>query len=451
MKRVTILGASIAAVLLLAAGYWWGHSRGVGQREAAAPGQVAPGNSANGNGPRILYYRNAMGLNDTSPTPKIDAMGMAYVPVYAGDEPEGPQVKISLDRVQKLGVRTSVAAARVVGSTVRAVGTIEASERGLYVVSPKFEGWISTLFVNTTGASVRRGQPLLAVYSPDLVSAQEDYRAAAAGLESLHDAEPDAQKGMQQLMDGALSRLRNYDIADIDMAPLRAGQQRTQTVVLRARADGRVLSMNARTGMRFMAGDTLYQIADLSTVWVVTSIFEQDLSRVRVGQPATVSLSAYPGRSFKGKVDFIYPTVQPETRVARVRIELANPDGVLKPDLYGTVDIEVGNRTTAVTIPDSAVLDTGTRQLVLIEHGAGTFEPREIRLGARGDGYVEVLRGVVDGERVVVNGNFLIDSESNLKAALGSFGAHAHGSAASNNGSPAVTPEAPPTPEHVGH
>ena len=455
MKYQQILGVVVGAVLVLAVGYWWGHASrarpptaaqsGSGTTGTVAGRDSTPGSPMPAKDRRILYYRNAMGLNDTSPVPKKDPMGMAYTPVYEGEEPAGPQVKISLDRVQKLGVRTEAAAARAVGGTLRAVGTIQANERGLYTVSPKFEGWISTLFVNTTGATVHRGQPLLEVYSPDLVSVQQDYRVAAEGLESLRDAGPEARAGMQQLLDASLTRLRNYDIAAADLADLRAGKGAKQTVLLRARAEGVVLSMTARAGMRFMAGDALFQIANLATVWVVASVFEQDLSRVRVGQTATLSLPAYPGQAFTGKVAFIYPTVQPETRTAHVRIELANPDGFLKPDLYGTVDIATGGRSIAVAIPDSAVLDTGTRQVVLIEHSAGTFEPREVQLGARGDGYVEILQGVAAGERVVVNGNFLIDSESNLKAALGSLGGHAHGGAAPTKGdSPAAGPAAAP-------
>lgn len=459
MKQVQILVVLIGAVLALAAGYWWGHSTGA-RPEAASSAPTATDSASAGKGRRILYYRNAMGLNDTSPNPKKDAMGMAYVPVYDGDEPTGPQVKISLDRVQKLGVHTEVATTRQVGRTLRAVGTVQANERGLYTVAPKFEGWISTLFVNTTGASVRRGQPLLEVYSPDLISAQEDYRVASTALESLRDATPEARAGMQQLMDAALSRLHNYDIAEGDLAALRGGKDRKQTVILRARADGVVLSLMAQAGRRFMAGEALFQIANLSTVWVVTSVFEQDLSRVRVGQTATVALPAYPGRMFTGKVSFVYPTVQPETRTARVRIELANPDGVLKPDLYGTVDIAVGGRTIAVAVPVSAVLDTGTRQVVLVRASAGLFEPREVQLGARGDGYVEVLSGVTAGEQVVVNGNFLIDSESNLKAALGALGSHAHGGAAPKAESPALRgdmagmpgmPAPAPAADHTGH
>jgi len=418
MKRNVIIGIAFFAGFALAAGFWWGHS--VGTRDAPP----VTGNDAGGQPRRVLYYRNPMGLDDTSPVPKKDAMGMDYVPVYADDAPEGPQVKISPNRLQTLGVRSAPAAERTMRHTIRAVGTVEASERGLYTVSPKFEGWITTLFVNTTGATVRRGQPLFAVYSPELVTAQEEYRIAVEALKAMGDASPEARAGMQAIVDGGLQRLRNWDIAEDDLADLKAGKEARESLPLRARTDGVVIEMMARAGRRFMPGEPLFQIADLSNVWIVASVFEQDLGYLRPGQKAVVSVAAYPGRTFTGQVTFIYPTVEPESRTARVRVELSNEAGLLKPDLYGTVDIEAGESVAAVAIPESAVLDSGTRQVVLIDLGGGTFEPREVELGARGDGYVEVVEGLAAGKRVVVDGNFLIDAESNLKAALESLGGH---------------------------
>jgi Cu(I)/Ag(I) efflux system membrane fusion protein len=238
------------------------------------------------------------------------------------------------------------------------------------------------------------------------------------------DASPEAVAGMQALADGSLQRLRNWDIDDADLADLKAGQGAKQSLPLRARADGVVIEMLARAGMRFMPGETLFQIADLSNVWIVARVFELDIGFVRPGQEAAVSVAAYPGRRFNGRVTFVYPTVEPETRTARIRIELPNTDGLLKPDLYGTVGIKTGEDMVSVAIPESAVLDSGKRQLVLIDLGGGTFEPREVELGARGDGYVEVVKGLAAGQQVVVNGNFLIDAESNLKAALESLGGH---------------------------
>jgi Cu(I)/Ag(I) efflux system membrane fusion protein len=318
-------------------------------------------------------------------------MGMDYVPVYADDAPEGPHVRISPNRLQTLGVQSLPAASRTLSHTIRAVGTVEASERGLYAVSPKFDGWITTLFVNTTGATVRRGEALLAVYSPELVTAQEEYRIAREALAAMGDASPEAVAGMQALADGSLQRLRNWDIDDADLADLKAGQGAKQSLPLRARADGVVIEMLARAGMRFMPGETLFQIADLSNVWIVARVFEQDIGFVRPGQEAAVSVAAYPGRRFNGRVTFVYPTVEAETRTARIRIELPNTDGLLKPDLYGTVGIKTGEDMVSVAIPESAVLDSGKRQLVLLDLGGGTFEPREVELGARGDGYVEVV------------------------------------------------------------
>jgi Cu(I)/Ag(I) efflux system membrane fusion protein len=461
-KQIVIIALSTG--LALAAGYWWGHSTGTRGRESASAtgtggttGAVASGGTT-GQPRRILYYRNPMGLNDTSPVPKKDSMGMDYIPVYDGEVPDGPQVKIGLNRLQTLGVRTETAASRSMLRTIRAVGTIEASERGLYTVSPKFEGWITTLFVNTTGATVRRGQPLLAVYSPELVTAQEEYRVAVQTVQSMDAASPEARANMQSLVDAGLQRLRNWDIADADLADLRAGKGAKRSLLLRSQADGVVTEMMARAGMRFMPGEPLFQIADLSSVWVVANVFEQDLSLVRSGQVAAVSLAAYPGRTFTGKVTFVYPTVEPATRTARIRIELPNEDGLLKPDLYGTVEIVAGATVAAVSIPESAVLDSGTRRVVLVERGGGAFEPREVTLGVRGDGYVEVVKGLEASERVVVNGNFLIDAESNLKAALGTLGGHAaHGGTAPPAGDssvpepPAPGSTAPAANEHAGH
>ena len=460
-RNQLVLILSVVVAVALGAGYWWGRSS---EPEAVQSTQGATDASGPGRAEgerRILYYRNPMGLSDTSPVPKKDSMGMDYIPVYEGEEPEGPQVKISLSKLQKLGVRTEEATSRPLVRTIRAVGTIQPSERSLHTISPRFEGWITKLYVNTTGERVKRGQPLLEVYSPDLVTAQEEYRAASTSLQAMGKASAEAQADMRLLAEGALRRLSNWEISQADLTGLQHGKQAQQSLVLRSPADGVVLEKMAVAGMRFMPGETLFQIADLSSVWIVANVFEQDLGAIRPGQAAKVSLTAYPGRTFDGEVTFVYPTVKAETRTAQVRIELPNQDGLLKPDLYGTVTIETGEAAATVSIPESAVLDSGKRQIALVELGSGLFEPREIRLGGRGDGYVEVLDGIGEGERVVVDGNFLIDAESNFKAALGAMSGHAsHGSspaaeaadssgAPPNQGTPAA--ETAPESEHAGH
>lgn len=374
---------------------------------------------------KILYYRNPMGLPDTSPVPKKDPMGMDYVPVYEGGEPaaSGPVVKINPDRVQKLGVRTELVELRDLKRAIRAVATLQANERQLYTISPRFEGWIQKLHVNSTGQTVRQGEPLLEVYSPELVIAQQEYLIAWKGMQSLKGSDSEVEASMRSLIDSALQRLRNWDISDTELAQLQREGKVRQSLVLRAQASGVVLEKRATAGMRFMPGEMLYQIADLSSVWVLADVFEQDLALVRLGQTANIRVDAFPDKTFTGKVTFIYPTVMPETRTAKVRIELGNATGLLKPAMYARVEIAASaDRGKVLAIPDSAVLDTGTRQVALVQRGEGAFEPRPLKLGMRGDGYVEVLDGIKAGESVVVSANFLIDAESNLKAALSGFG-----------------------------
>jgi Cu(I)/Ag(I) efflux system membrane fusion protein len=413
MQAVAVM---LAVVVALAAGYWWGRSG-----ERAANGAGAP---ASGAAParKILYYRNPMGLSDTSPVPKQDSMGMDYIPVYEGDEPAGKIVKITLDRLQKLGVKTEEVKPRVLVHTVRAVGTLEAAEPRVYTVAPKFEGWIEKLYVNATGAAVKQGQELMDVYSPELVSAQQEYVIAYQGAQSLRGGGADVQAGMQRLAQSSLERLRNWGITEEQLERLRSEGQVRRELTLRAPVDGVVLEKTATQGMRFMPGEMLYKLADLSRLWLIAKVFEQDLELVRPGQSARITVNAFAGRAFKGEVAFVYPTLDAQTRTAPVRIELPNPGGVLKPAMYANVELLVphGHAGTAVlSVPDSAVLDSGTRQLVLIERGEGMFEPREVKLGMRADGYVEVLEGVSAGDKAVVRANFLIDAESNLKAALG--------------------------------
>jgi Cu(I)/Ag(I) efflux system membrane fusion protein len=375
---------------------------------------------------QVLYYRNPMGLADTSPVPKKDAMGMDYVPVYAGEEVGAGRVRIAADKLQQLGVRTEMATPRVLSRTLRIAGTLQVDERRQWTVSPKFEGWITELRVNTTGAPVHRGDVLLEVYSPELVGAEEDYRVAAGALAALRTADAEARAGAARLVESSAERLRNLGIAATDLPALRDGAAARHSLALRADRDGVVLEKTARAGMRFMPGEALYQLADLSTLWLIGSVPEQDLALVQVGQRATATTVAYPGRTFTGTVTFISPVLQPETRTAQVRIELANREGLLKPAMYGSVNLPAGRTAAGLAVPESAILDTGTRQLVLVDRGGGVFESHEIQVGARGDGYAEVLSGLAAGDPVVVHGNFLIDAESNLRSATG-LGAAAGG------------------------
>jgi Cu(I)/Ag(I) efflux system membrane fusion protein len=388
--------------------------------ENNAPPPAAPPTAGKS---KILYYRNPMGLPDTSLVPKKDSMGMDYIPVYEGEAAdETGSVKIGLAKVQKLGVQSAPIERRVLRRTIRAVGTVQPDERRLFIVNTKFDGWIEKLYVNATGQTVQRGQPLMEIYAPELVVAEREYLLAWRSLHELAGAGPDIRSSARQLAEAALQRLSNWDISADQVKRLQRDGTVARTLTLRAPADGAVMEKMAIEGMHFTAGDPLYRIADLSTVWVTADVFEQDIGMLRRGQDAAITVNAYPGTEFGGKVDFVYPTVSQETRTGKVRIVVANADGRLKTGMYGNVAVEsaVGDRPV-LAVPESAVIDSGTRQVVLIERGEGTFEPREVKLGAHADGFYEVREGLTGGERVVVSANFLIDAESNLRAALKAF------------------------------
>jgi Cu(I)/Ag(I) efflux system membrane fusion protein len=286
------------------------------------------------------------------------------------------------------------------------------------------------LHVGATGQAVAKGQPLFEVYSPELVSAQREYAIAAQGVQSLKGAQSEAQDGMKQLAESSLMRLKNWDISEQQVKALAKSGEARRTMTFRSPVSGIVTEKKALQGMRFMPGDMLYQVADLSSVWVFADVFEQDIALVKSGAKARIKINAYPDQEFEGIVTYVYPTLKSETRTIQVRVELPNPGQLLKPGMFAQVELAVAARKNTVTVPVSAVIDSGTRRIVLVQAQEGRFEPREVTLGARSDDYVEVFDGVKDGELVVVAANFLIDAESNLKAALGSFGHAAHGAGA---------------------
>ena len=420
MKQGAALASGLIAVALAAGGgYWAGHRSPIPATPDATPASPAA--------KKPLYYRNPMGLPDTSPVPKKDPMGMDYIAVFAGAADEEPaaanQLKFSTDKVQKMGVRTEPAQLRLLDKTVRAAGRIEPDERRLVTVASRYEGYVERLHVNATGQAVAKGQPLFEVYSPELVSAQREYAIAAQGVVSLQGADSPAQLGMARLVESSLQRLKNWEISEEQIKTLVASGETKRSMTFRSPASGIVMEKKALQGMRFMPGEMLYQIADLSAVWVVADVFEQDLALVKTGARARVTINAYPDKVFMGTVSYVYPTLKPETRTVPVRVELANPGLLLKPGMFAQVELGVSAKAKVITVPLSAVIDSGTRQIILLAQGDGRFTPREVKLGARSDNYVEVLDGVKEGELVVVAANFLIDAESNLKAAIAGFGA----------------------------
>ena len=354
-------------------------------------------------GPRkVLYYRNPMGLPDTSPVPKKDWMGMDYIPVYEGEEQDdGKTVRVSLDKVQRSGVRTEVVEARTIVRPVRAVGTVMHDESRLTIVAMRSDGYIEELFVDKTGQHVHTGEPLFRVYSPDIVSAQVNLRNGG-GL-------------------GGEQRLRNFGVPESHVRDVLAGNN-PMSLIWPSPASGDVIAKNVINGQKVKAGDELYRIVDHSHVWVIVDVAESDLPLIKIGTGATITVRAYVAQPIEGEVTFIYPELKAETRTARVRIEVPNPDGSLKVDMYADVVFQTGvDQTPVIAVPTSALIDSGSRQVVLIAKGEGRFEPRPVKLGRRGDGYIEVLEGVNKGEEVVTSATFLIDAESNLRTALQAF------------------------------
>jgi membrane fusion protein, copper/silver efflux system len=414
MQRLSSLVTLAIGVATGAAGsYWYAAHRPEPIASPASAEQATPADKA---GRKILYYRNPMGLPDTSPVPKKDSMGMDYIPVYADEQDEPGTVKVSLEKIQRIGVKTEKVELRQIVRTVRAVGKVAHDETALTIVTLRTDGFIEQLFVNKTGQHVKKGDPLFRVYSPQIQSAQADLIVAVRALGRISGT--DAEK----VLEGAMLRLRNLGVPQERIDEVRKTGANPRTIDWPSPADGDVIEKNVIEGQRVAAGDQIYRIADHSKVWVVADVSEADIGSVAVDMPVTVTLRAMQAEPIEGKVAFIYPELTPETRTVPVRIELPNPDGKLRTSMYADVVFETGKEGGAVTaIPDSAIIDSGSRQVVLVAKGEGRFEPRSVKLGRRGEGYTEVTEGLKPGEEVVTSANFLIDAESNLKAALQTF------------------------------
>jgi len=361
---------------------------------------------------KIKYYRNPMGLPDVSPTPKKDSMGMDYIAVYEGEDSEDGSVKLSPGKIQRTGVKSEPATRRVIRTTVRAPGTIQLDERRVSVIAMRSESYVQKVADVTTGAHVVKGQPLMEIYSPAISSAAAEY------ISTLNSK---VTGGDGPYGKGSRQRLMNLDVPEAAIAAMEKGRNVPIGIEWTSPRDGIVLERNVTEGMRAQPGDTLLRIADHRVVWAIIDVAERDLGAMAVGQRTIVRARSFPGREFSGKINVIYPQIIKETRTARVRVELPNPELLLIHDMYVDAEIENGSPESVLAIPESAVLDSGSRQAVLVDKGEGRFEPREVKLGHRGEGYVEVREGLAEDDPVVTSANFLIDAESNLKAALKGF------------------------------
>jgi Cu(I)/Ag(I) efflux system membrane fusion protein len=373
------------------------------------PAEVAAAPSADR---KIKYYRNPMGLPDVSPTPRKDSMGMDYIAVYEGEDSDDGSVKVSQGKIQRTGVKSEPAARRVIRTMIRAPGTIQLDERRVSVIAMRTESYVQKVADVTTGAHVVKGQPLMEIYSPAMSSAAAEY------ISTLNSK---VTGGDGPYGRGSRQRLMNLDVPDAAIVALEKSRNVPIGIEWTSPRDGIVLERNAIEGMRAQPGDVLFRIADHSVVWAIVDVAERDLGSVAVGKRTIVRARSFLGREFLGKINVIYPQINKETRTARVRVELPNPELLLLHDMYVDAEIDTGSPEAVLAVPESAVMDSGSRQAVLVDKGEGRFEPREVKLGHRGEGYVEIREGLAEDDPVVVSANFLIDAESNLKAALKGF------------------------------
>lgn len=336
---------------------------------------------------------------------------------------EPPVVEIPPEKQQLIGVKTTIVELKQVQKSVRTVGRIEYDEKRLATINTKFEGWIEKLYVDYTGRYVKKGEPLAEIYSPELYATQQEFinllkwkKNAGLGTSNSKLANM-LTKDAESIIEAAKQRLRLWDITDEQIKKIEETGKPIRTLTVYSPVNGYIVQKTALQGMRVMPGEKLFDVADLSTVWVIADIYEYELPLVDVGQDAEITLSYLPGRTFKSKIEFVYPTLSAGTRTVKIRFSLPNNDNSLKPQMYTDVTIK-RNLGKRLIIPEDAVIDTGMRQIVYVDKGDGYFEPRQVVTGLRADGVVEVLKGLKAGERIASSGNFLIDSEARLKGVI---------------------------------
>lgn len=371
---------------------------------------------------KALFYRNPMNPEITSPLPAKDEMGMDYVPVYA-DESTGTNaptgtVKIDATMVQDIGVRTTAVKRAVLSRNIRTIGRVTYDEERVARLHPKYDGWVEKLFIDKTGDQVKQGSKLLSIYSPQLVASQEEYLLALDSEAKLKDSPfADVREGAESLLRSAKERLQLLDVPEHQIRQLEAEHKVMKGMHIHSPFNGVVMNIGAREGERITPQTELYMITDLSRVWVIVDIYEDDIPWVHKGDTARMQVAGIPGRIYTGKVAYIYPYLEAKTRTIKIRLEFDNPELALKPDMFANVDIQAGKRIDALVVPSEAIVRTGTQEQVFVRRAPGKFEPRMVTLGVSSDGQTQILAGLQSGETVVTSSQFLIDSESKLKEA----------------------------------
>lgn len=394
----------------------------ISQYSAPPSLEIAAGNGSNGEKVEPLFYRAPMNPDITSPVPAKDEMGMDYIPVYAEDQVStGPVGTVLIDPVtlQNIGVRTAFAEEKTISRTIRAPGRITFDEEHLSRIHPKIEGWVEKLFINRTGDTIAANSILLALYSPQLVSSQQEYLLALKSWETQKDSPfLDVRKSAEDLVRITRKRLELLDVPEHQIKELEQTGEIMETIHIHSPFPGTILSVGVREGQYITPATELYRLADLTTVWVYADIFEYELPWVDVGDTTSMTVDALPGRVFEGTVDYIYPYLNPETRTARIRLVFDNSDLMLKPDSFSNVILKAATELDAIVIPSEALIRTGKRTAVFVVRGPGRFEPREVGVGIISDQEVQIISGLKAGDEIVTSGQFLLDSESKLNEVI---------------------------------
>jgi RND family efflux transporter MFP subunit len=420
MKRSAILAIIFALVSL--GGSMTGLGLTVRETSAAEKGLKA-GMIDPKTGKKIKYWVAPMDPTYIRNEPGKSPMGMDLVPVYeeeGGEKEPASAIRIDPVTMQNMGVRLAKVMRKPLAKDIHTYGNITYDETGIYMVNTKFSGWIEKLYVNFVGDKVRKGQPLFDIYSPELLSAQEEYLLALQQCTSLSTSPyPDIRQGAQRLLEASRTRLRYWDLTEEQISEIEQAGKTQKTLTIYSPATGVVIKKLAFEGHYVKAGEHQYEIADLSKVWVDVDIYEYELPWVYQGMPAEMELAYIPGRRFYGKVLYIYPYLTAKTRTATLRLEFTNPDYELKPDMYANIYLKSAVAKDSLVIPQEAVIDTGVRKVVFVSRGRGKFEPRDVKLGPEGNGNeYEVLSGLHEGELIVVSAQFMLDSESRLQEAI---------------------------------
>jgi membrane fusion protein, copper/silver efflux system len=373
-------------------------------------------------GSAFLNLKSLPGLNSAW------AQGHQHPPAAAqGQSPAAPQavkpepapvptVEVPTDKQKLIGLKTTVVGPQSLTKTIRTVGRIESDERRQAFINTKVEGWIEKLYINETGVTVKQGQPVAEIYSPELLATQQEFLNVLRWKKSIKKGELGdlLAQDAEAILGAARQRLGLWDISEAQIRRVEETSQPIRALTLYSPVSGQVMQKMAVQGMRVMPGEKLFEVVDLSSVWVVADIYESELPLIKVGERAQIRLSYFPGREFSAVLEFIYPTMSAEARTAKARFTLSNPQGILKPQMFGQVELKI-NLGRRLAIPSDAVIDTGTRQIVYVDKGEGNFEPREVTAGLRAEKWVEILKGLKPGEKVAASANFLIDSEAKLK------------------------------------